>query len=229
MTDGASLAELVELLSQLTVFQSLSFERFLKKMVQLLNNIIPVDSCLIYVYDKATQTLTLSGSKASHKKLMGNLTMQQGEGITGWVAEHGKSVVIEKGAYKDKRFKVFTELPEDSFEAFLSVPVTNKTGVLGVVNLQNKEPRAFSKQEIKLLESVVKIIAAGFEQVLLGKQVDTLTGKLEERKLVERAKGLIMKKEKLTEKKAYDMLRNEAMRKRKSMREIAEAVVLLYG
>lgn len=229
MTSQKSLTDTVNLLADLVVFKSYSFDEFLKKLLKLLNGIIPVDSYLIYFYDRDGKELILCASKKSHQNLMGKITMKKGEGITGWVAAHQKTVVLKKAAYKDKRFKSFEELPEDRYEAFLSVPILDRDGAVGVVNLQHKEPYNFTKEQISLVEAVVKIIASGFEQVSLGRKVDTLEGKLEERKSIERAKGLLMKKDKLTEKKAFDLIRNEAMKKRKSMKDISDAILLIYG
>lgn len=229
MISQKSLVDTVHLLSELVVFKSYTFDEFLKKLIKLLNNIIPVDSCLIYFFDTEKKELILCASKKSHKKLVGKITMKRGEGITGWVAAHEKTVVLKNAAYKDERFKVFDELPEDRYEAFLSVPVVNREGVVGVVNLQHKEPYAFTKDEVTMVEAIVKIIASGFEQVALGRKVDSLEDKLEERKRVEKAKGLLMKKDKLSEKKAFDLIRNEAMKKRKSMKDIAEAIILIYS
>ena len=229
MTSPKLLTDTVNLLAELVVFKSYSFDEFLKKLLKLLNNIIPVDSSLVYFYDREEKVLTLCASKKSHKNLVGKITMKKGEGITGWVAAHEKTVILKKEAYKDTRFKAFDELPEDRYEAFLSVPIVDKDGVIGVVNLQHKAPYAFSRDEVTMVEAVVKIIASGFEQVALGRRVDSLEGKLEERKVVEKAKGLLMKKDKLSEKKAFDMIRNEAMKKRKTMKEIADAILLIYS
>ncbi len=225
---NTSLVTVVQLLADVVVFDSYSFDTFLKKLLKLLNNIIPVDSCLVYFYDVEQKDLILCASKKSHKNLVGKITMKRGEGITGWVAEHEKTVVLKREAYKDKRFKAFDELPEDRYEAFLSVPIVNRDGVVGVINLQHRQAYDFTKDEVTMVETVVKIIASAFQSVVLQRQVDSLQAKLEERKLIERAKGLMMKKEKYSEKKAYDTIRQEAMKKRKSMKEIAEAIVLLY-
>ncbi len=225
---NTSLVTVVQLLADVVVFDSYTFDTFLKKLLKLLNNIIPVDSCLVYFYDVEQRELILCASKKSHKNLVGKITMKRGEGITGWVAEHEKTVVLKKKAYKDRRFKAFDELPEDRYEAFLSVPIVNRDGVVGVINLQHRQAYDFSKDEVAMVETVVKIIASAFQNVVLQRQVDTLQAKLEERKLIERAKGLLMKKEKYSEKKAYDTIRQEAMKKRKSMKEIAGAIVLLY-
>ena len=60
-----------------------------------------------------------------------------GQGITGWVAEHREPVAIPEKAALDPRFQFFHELPEDSYEAFLSVPLMCRGRVVGVINLQH--------------------------------------------------------------------------------------------
>ena len=49
---------------------------------------------------------------------------------------------------------------------------------------------------------------------------------LESRKAVERAKGILMKRDSLSEQEAYEKLRKYSMDNRKSMREISEAIIL---
>lgn len=228
MQKQESWVKIINLLSELVVFDSYDFEQFLKKLIKLILKIIPVSSCLIYFYDREEKKLILIASKKPHQNLMGKLSMKEGEGITGWVATHGKTVVLKKQAYKDKRFKSFDELPEDTFEAFLSLPIVDKEGVVGVMNLQNKEEYNFSKEHIKALEAIVKIVSSAFEKVLLERKVGKLEDKLEERIVIEKAKGLLMKKQKISERAAYELIRTEAMKKRKTMREMAEAVLLVY-
>lgn len=215
-------------LSELVVFHQSDFQQFLKKLITIIGEIVPVDSCLIYFYDRDTKQLILEGSKKSHTQQMGKITLSHGEGITGWVAAHQRTVALEKEAYKDKRFKSFKELPEDRFESFLSVPIIDEYGIVGVINLQNRQPYQFSQKQIKTLESIVKIIASAFEKVALSRKVSNLENKLEERKIIEKAKGILMKEKNLTEEQAYRYLREEAMSKRKSIKEIAEAVLLVW-
>ncbi len=229
MFKDRGLFEVVNLLSQLTVFESYNFELFLRKLIKLLIKIIPVDSCLIYFYDRDKKGFILIASKKSKKKLIGKITIKRGEGITGWTALHRQTVFLTKKAYLDKRFKLFKELPEDKYEAFLSVPIIDKSGVVGVINLQNRAPYVFSPRQIKLAETIVKIIATAFEGVVLGRKVGYLENKLEERKLIEKAKGILMKEKNISEEVAYKLIRKEAMSKRKPMKDIAEAVLLIWS
>lgn len=218
---------IINILADLVVFNHYDFSEFLQKLIKIVNQIIPVDSCLIYFYDRERKELILVGSKKQHDELLEHITMKKGEGITGWVVEHGETVVLEKEAYKDPRFKFFKELPEDKFEGFLSVPIIDEFGVVGVINIQSRLPYSFNEQQIKSLEAIVKIISSAFEKVVLERKVGKLEDKLKERQIVEEAKGILMKVRKLSENDAYHFLRKEAMSKRKTMKEIAEAVILV--
>ncbi len=227
MSKQESLAATIHLLSDLVIFNTYDFNQFLNKLIKLIIKIVPIESCLIYFYDREEKELILVASKKSHKKLLGKIKLRWGEGITGWVAAHKKTVVLEKNAYKDKRFKFFKELPEDEFEAFLSMPIVDRKGTVGVINLQNNTTYSFSQEQVNILESIVKIVASAFEKIVLERRVGHLTTQLEERKVIDRAKGILMSNKKIDENSAYKMLRDEAMKTRKSIRDIAEAVILV--
>jgi len=64
---------------------------------------------------------------------------------------------------------------------------------------------------------------------LLTKRVALLREQLEIRKLIDQAKGLLMSKEGLNEAKAYRRLQKISMDKNKSMKEVAEAIILMLG
>jgi uroporphyrinogen-III synthase len=219
--------KVINLLSDLVVFKQFNFREFLQKLIKIVMAVVPVDACLIYFYDRGKKELILVGSQKKHDELIGNITMKSGEGITGWVVEHNKTVAIEAGAYKDSRFKFFEELPEDKYEGFLSVPIVYEGGVAGVINLQSRLPYKFTDTQIQIVESIVKIIASAFEKITLDRKVRGLENKLKERQIIEEAKGVIMRVKNLDESAAYNYLRTEAMSKRKSMREIAEAILLV--
>ena len=80
-----------------------------------------------------------------------------------------------------------------------------------------------------MLEAIVKIISSAFAQMVLQKKVGELENKLHERKLVEKAKGILMKKDGMNEQEAYTLIRQEAMKKRKPLSEIAQAILLVWG
>jgi uroporphyrinogen-III synthase len=64
------------------------------------------------------------------------------------------------------------------------------------------------------------------ENVRLQEETLEMKRQLETRKLVERAKGILQTKHRLTEEEAYLRLRNESRRSRRPIRELAEAIIL---
>ena len=73
----------------------------------------------------------------------------------------------------------------------------------------------------------IEIARSRYDEVTgLKQQVGDLQQAIETRKLVERAKGILMETQGLTEKQAFRRIQQESMNRRKSMREIAEAVIL---
>ena len=223
------MSKTLSLLTDLIIDEQADFHSFLKKLIKIITKIIPVSSCLIYLRDTEKKELVLIGSKKPHDKEVGKITLKEGEGINGWVATHEKPVIIKKEAYKDKRFKFFKELPEDTYESFFSMPIINGAVVIGVINLQNLTPYTFSKTQIKTMTALMKVIAAAFKKMSMRKTISLLEQKLEERKLIEKAKGLLMKAKNMSENDAFSLLRSEAMDKRKSIKDIAEAVLLVYN
>ena len=205
---------------------NLEIGALLKEIVSIASKVTKADSCLVYVLDHDKRELVLRASKNPHPDLLQKITMKLGEGITGWVAKEKKPVAIVKGAHRDARFKFFRSLPEDRFEAFLSVPIVNRRGVLGVINVQHKSPHAHTAMEINLLSAIGKLVGGAVENALLIEEAITLRESLEMRKTVEKAKGILMKKKHINENEAYRLLQKESMNTRKSLKEVSEAIVL---
>jgi uroporphyrinogen-III synthase len=196
----------------------------LDEVVEFVNAVVKCDSCIVYALEN--DELVLRASKNPHPDVVDRLKMRVGQGITGWVAEHREPVIVAQKAYDDPRFKVFNELPEDRFESFLSVPLVSGGRLVGVINLQNREPRRYTKREISLVAMIGFLVGAEVERARLESENSQLSEKLETRKIVERAKGILQRDLQIGEEEAYLTLQRESRQRRKSMKEFAEAIVL---
>ena len=147
-------------------------------------------------------------------------------GLTGWVAQNREAVAIKERAYEDFRFKVFNELPEDRFEAFLSVPIVRGRRLIGVINIQNRHPHSYSDREIIMITTIGSLIGTDIERSRLEAKNSILVTKLETRKAVEHAKAILQRNLRINENTAYRTMQRESQKRRKSLREIAEAIVL---
>ena len=200
------------------------FHQALDRVLDFAVDLVKCDSCFIYVL--SGEDLVLRASKNPHQELLDRLKLRIGQGITGWVAEHREPVAVFKEAFKDPRFQRFNELPEDKYEAFLSVPLFSRGRLVGVMNLQHRDPHVYTEREIRLLATVGSLAGAEIELARLETQNSDLSQQLETRKIVERAKGILQRDLGLTEEQAYLSIQRQSRQKRKTMKEIAEAIVL---
>jgi uroporphyrinogen-III synthase len=196
----------------------------LDEIVDFVADHVSCDSCFIFVLEG--EELVLRASKNPHSEVLDKLTMRVGQGITGWVAEHREPVTISRHASLDPRFKVFNELPEDSYEAMLSVPAISRGRVVSVINVQHKESHVYNSREIKAISTIGHLVGAAIEMARLEDEVTQLSDKLATRKIVERAKGVMQRDLAISEAEAYMIIQRQARQRRKSMKEISEAILL---
>ena len=196
----------------------------LDRIVEFVTTVIPCDSCFIYVLEE--DKLVLRASRNPHSDLVDRLDLKIGQGITGWVAEHREPVAIASKASDDPRFIPFKNVPEDTFEAILSTPILCASRVVGVINLQHRLSYRHSEQELQLLSTVGFLVGAEIERARLETENIALSDRLETRKAVDRAKGVLQRELSLDEADAYRLMQRESRQRRKSMREIAEAILL---
>jgi signal transduction protein with GAF and PtsI domain len=200
------------------------FHEVLEQVVTCAVALVKCDSCFVYVLEG--QDLILRASKNPHAGEVDRLKLRVGQGITGWVAAHRTAVAISQNASRDPRFQFFNELPEDRYQAFLSVPLMCRGRLVGVINLQHIQPHVYRQREIRLITTVGFLVGAEIEMARLETENSELSERLETRKLVERAKGILQRDLGLDEEKAYLALQQQSRQTRKSMKLIAEAVVM---
>jgi signal transduction protein with GAF and PtsI domain len=200
------------------------FHGVLIRVVDFASALVKCDSCLLYVLEG--EDLVLRASKNPHPEVVDRLKLRVGQGITGWVAEHQKPVAVNEKAALDPRFQFFHELPEDTYEAFLSVPLMCRGRVMGVINLQHRMPHTYTKRQVQTIATIGFLVGAEIEMARLEEANSTLWQQLQTRKVVERAKGILQRDLGLSEEQAYLTLQRQSRQKRKAMREIAEAIVL---
>ena len=201
------------------------FHEVLDRIIEVVSAAVRCDSCFIYVLDK--DKLVLRASKNPHEDVVDQLEIAVGQGVTGWVAEHRQTVALPAKAWTDPRFASFIDLPEDRFQAFLAVPILCRGKLVGVINLQHREPHNHSRREVRLITMIGYLVGAEIELARMEYEKSQLTDQLETRKVMERAKGLLQRELNIDEEAAYLMLQKQSRQKRKPLRDVAEAVILM--
>jgi signal transduction protein with GAF and PtsI domain len=215
------------------VSSDLSLDEMLGEVVGLAVQATACDACLVYLIDRNTNEVVLRASQVPHAGALDTLRMKVGEGVTGWVAEHKSVVALSSNAAADARFKRFQGLIEDTYQAFLSVPMVSSGDLIGVVNVHHREPHEHEREETAALVFIGEQLGVAISKSLLQEENARLTEEslemkreLETRKLVERAKGILQHRHAITEEEAYLRLRNQSRRLRRPMKELAQAIIL---
>jgi len=128
----------------------------LSAIVGYVSEFLEADSCLLYL--NGEDDLVLVAARDPRPGAIGNVRLRLDEGLTGWVARENRLLAISREAYSDPRFKFFSNLPEDTYEAFLSAPITARRATLGVINVQHRAPHAHTGHQMEVLTSVGELI-----------------------------------------------------------------------
>jgi len=152
-----------------SISATLDLDQVLRQIIDLVIDVTHGDSCLLYLLDETGDNLVLHASKNPHPRLIGKIAVRMGEGITGWVAQEVQRVAISRHASKDSRFKLFHTLPEDKYEAFLSVPIVAPPTdrVIGVINVQHRKTHRHSDREQTLLSIIGHQVGGAIENARL--------------------------------------------------------------
>ncbi len=148
--EGKSQIELLHQISNI-VSSNQTLEKMLQQLIGLAVEVTSCDACLVYLLDRHRKEIVLRGSQLPHAREIGHIRMKMGEGVTGWVAQNKSIVALGANAASDGRFKSFQKLQEDTYEAFLSVPLVSDGELVGVINIHHKAPHAHSQEEVALV------------------------------------------------------------------------------
>jgi two-component sensor histidine kinase/putative methionine-R-sulfoxide reductase with GAF domain len=153
---------------------SLKLHDMLHETAQAVVEVTRADICTIFLYESDWDQLVLAAYSGEDQSTVGKVSLRLGEGITGWAGMVGKPVAV-RDAWEDRRFMYVPSLPEDGAVSILAVPVVlfTKEKLVGVITVHTYEPRDFSENETKFLETVAGEMAIAIENARLYEQTDS--------------------------------------------------------
>jgi signal transduction protein with GAF and PtsI domain len=217
----------IEALSEIS--QAISSDRYLDDILRLIvtvtANVMDSKICSLWILDEKERVLKISATQTMSEEYLKERTLKLGEGVVGYVAQQNKPLAI-LDVLKEPRYKEKELARKEGLVSMLSVPMCIKDRVIGVINCYTSYPHSFSKSEEEMLTTVANQAAICIENTELMVKTKVIQEELETRKLVERAKGILMKQHGLNEEEAFKRIRKTSMNSRKTMREISEAILL---
>ncbi|HEY3217959.1 MAG TPA: GAF domain-containing protein, partial [Candidatus Limnocylindria bacterium] len=117
----------------------------------------------LYLLEKREGLLRLVATNGLNPRAVGRATLRFGEGITGWVANARVPLAV-RDVRNEPRWKVVPTVDVDRFTSMLSVPLVSRDEVIGVMNVQTREPRDFDRTEIDFLQTIANQVAGIIEK-----------------------------------------------------------------
>lgn len=200
-------------------------EDILRLIIAVTAQVMNSNICSLMLIDEKKKELVIRATQSISEEYNKKQPLKIGEGIAGKVAKENKPMFV-KDVTKEKEYKYQDIAKKEGLYSLLSVPLAVKGKVIGVINCYTAQPHNFAETEIDILTSIANQAAVSIENTELMVKSRVIQEELESRKRVERAKGILMKNEGLSEEEAYHKIQKYAMDNRKTMREIAEAIIL---
>jgi len=207
------------------ITSDLYLEDILKLIVTVTAEVMGSKICSLMLLDKSGRELVIKATQSVSENYNKKPNIRLGEGIVGKVARDGRPITV-LDVRKDKRYINREIAKKEKLCSLLSVPLIFKGKVIGVLNCYTTKPHRFSKNEISVLKSIANQAAIVIENFKLVVESSVIKEELESRKAIERAKGILMRRENLTEEQAYNLIRKYSMDNRKTMRAVSEAIIL---
>jgi len=220
--------EQIKALSKISkaIVSDLYLEDILKLIVTVTAEVMGSNICSLMLIDDKTQKLVIRATQSVSDIYLTKPALKIGDGISGKVALENKPIAV-KDVAKEEEYRYKDIAKKEGLRSLLCVPLAVKGKVIGVLNCYTSKLHEFTSTEIDVLTSVANQAAVAIENTELMVKTRVIQEELEARKLIERAKGILMQQEGLTEDEAYQRLRKFSMDHLKSMRQISEAIILV--
>lgn len=210
------------------ITSDLFLEDILKLIVMVTANVTGVEICSLWIIDESKKKpqIRLKATQAIAPEYIKDRALDLTEGVVGYVVTH-KEPLILKDVLRSKRFKEKEMAKKLGLVSMVSIPlITKEDKVIGVLNCFTAKPHDFPPTEVNLLRAVANQSAVAIVNTELMVKTKVIQEELETRKKIEQAKDILMTTRNFTGENAYVWLRKKSMDSRKSIREVAEAIIL---
>lgn len=210
------------------ITSDLYLEEILKLIVMVTAKVTGVEICSLWLIDESCEPrrIRLKATQALDPEYVQDRTLSMSEGVVGWVATNCEPMILPD-VQAEPRFKEKAMASKLGLVSMASVPLQVRAGkVIGVLNCFTSKPHTFSLTEIHLIQTVANQAAAAILNTELLVKTQIIQQELEKRKLVERAKEVLMQRRRQSGEEAYRWMQRRSMSTRRSMRQVAEAILL---
>ncbi len=210
------------------ITSDLYLEDILKLIVMVTANVTGVEICSLWLIDESEKPkkIRLKATQAIDHDYIKDRSLNLEEGVVGYVATKNRPLLIED-VLKEPRFKEKEMAKKLGLVSMVSVPMYVKENqVIGVLNCFMAKPHKFSETEVNLITTVANQAAVAIFNTELMVKTKVIQEELETRKMVERAKEVLMRRRNILGDEAYRWIQKKSMDTRKTIRHVADAILL---
>ncbi|MES4785955.1 MAG: GAF sensor protein, partial [Nitrospiraceae bacterium] len=181
--------------------------------------------CSIMLLDQTSGELRIVATQSLSEQYRLKPNLKVGESISGRALQERRPIIVPD-VTRERAYMYPDIARKEGLCSLLSVPMMIRDKAVGVINSYTSMPHSFTTEEVKLMQAIANQAAIAIEHATLMEKSYEMQEALAVRKVVEQAKGYLMRSKKLTEEEAFRLIQRQSMDLRKSMREIAEAILL---
>jgi two-component system, response regulator PdtaR len=210
------------------ITSDLYLEDILKLIVIVTAKVTGVDICSLWLADGEgdKRRIRLKATQAIDPDYVIDRVLRDREGVVGYVVSENRPLIIED-ILAEPRFKEKAMARKLGLASMVSVPMNVQNNkVIGVLNCFTSSPYRFSDTEVNLITTVANQAAVAIMNTELMVKTRVIQEELETRKLVERAKEVLIRRRNMTGTQAYRWIQKRSMDSRKSILHVAEAILL---
>jgi PAS domain S-box-containing protein len=146
---------------------SLKLDQVFDTVLEEARRLMDVMGSSIWLIEKKTGELVCQQAAGAYGKKLVGWRLASGEGLAGWVARHGKSLIAPETSDDERHYKEVDLLIGRDMRSILSVPLSVKENVIGVLQVVDSQTERFNKKHLALLESLAGSAAIAIENARL--------------------------------------------------------------
>src|SRR5499433_1992568 len=155
---------------------SLQLDQVLRTIMEKIDEFLRPDNWSLLLLDEEKQELYFELAVGKASQALKDVRIKMGQGIAGWVAQHGETVVVPDTSKDTRFFSKVDEKTKTETQSIVAVPVRFRDTCLGVIELINCiGPDGFDPRDLKLLEALSDFAAIALENARHVKRIHELT------------------------------------------------------
>lgn len=208
-----------------SIAQGIYIREILQLIVSMTAEMLGSKVCSLMLMDEKNISLKIEATQSLSEEYKTKPPVPVRTSVSGRAILEKRHVIVQDVA-KDPQYTYPDIARKENLRSLLVIPMMIKEKPIGVLNCYSAEIHTFTQEEINLLQAVANQAAVAIEHTRAIEKALAAEEALETRKVIERAKGILMRQQSLSEEASFRLIQRQAMDRRKSMKEIAEAIIL---